>query len=358
MQVSRLNQNELNNYIDMTKDMLAGDANLVDSVYKDAMGLENLHAAIEWLKQNDMYGDYKNILANEGWRLTYYRKPPTPEEFLTAEWLGPQAETMWPNVRKAFLEFMDPNPMNPFRFLALSVSIGWGKSFLTNLIMSYLVVLFGLMRDPYKQLGHSVVTSYCLGLCAATLDKAWDILGTPFEQFLESNPYFEKVGRRDDIVAINREDKECKKSYYTTAGRGSTKMLFRNNLGLKLVSTEGALLGNAQPLDEKIMLPDGNYTEMGKLKVGDKIASPTEGETTVTGVYPQGKRPTYEIELEDGRKVRASDNHLWKISIEKDSEGKWIWEIKTTLELISLLEKGIEIEIYDESNSPEVKLPA
>ena len=117
------------------------------------------------------------------------------------------------------------------------------NSLLTNLVMSYLIVLFGLMRDPYKQLGHNVTTTYALGLCCYTLNKAWDILGTPFEQFLESNPYFEKVGRHDDITKINREDKECKKCYYSTAARGSSKMIFRNNLNLKMISTEGNLLG-------------------------------------------------------------------------------------------------------------------
>lgn len=128
MNQNGLNTAELHNYTDMLKDVLAGDTDLVDKAYLEAAGLDNLKIALEWLKANDPYGDYKNVLANEGWRLTYYRKPPTPEEFLTYEWIGPQAEGLWPNVRKCFLEFMDPNPMNPARYLALSTSIGWGKA--------------------------------------------------------------------------------------------------------------------------------------------------------------------------------------------------------------------------------------
>lgn len=230
----------------MLKDILSGDMDVLEkySAQIESMGgMDTLRAGLDWLKQADPYGDYAGTIVNEGWRLTYYRKPPTPEEFLTYEWIGPQAEGLWPNVKKCFIEFMDPNPLNPKRNLALSTSIGWGKSLLTNLVMSYLIVLFGLMREPYKQLGHNVTTTYALGLCCYTLNKAWDILGTPFEQFLEANPYFEKVGRHDDITAINREDKECKKCYYSTAARGSSKMIFRNNLNLKMVSTEGNLLG-------------------------------------------------------------------------------------------------------------------
>lgn len=118
------------------------------------------------------------------------------------------------------------------------------NSLLTNLCMSYIITLFGLMREPHKMLGHSAMTSYCVSLCSATLNKAWDLLGVPFEQFIEQSPFFEKVGRHDDIVNINKEDQECKKCYYTTAARGSAKMVFRNNLQLKMMSTEGALLGN------------------------------------------------------------------------------------------------------------------
>ena len=139
------------------------------------------------------------------------------------------------------------------RCLQLSDPMGWyltedgiftHNSLLTNLCMSYIITLFGLMREPHKILGHSAMTSYCVSLCSATLNKAWDLLGVPFEQFIEQSPFFEKVGRHDDIVNINKEDQECKKCYYTTAARGSAKMVFRNNLQLKMMSTEGALLGN------------------------------------------------------------------------------------------------------------------
>lgn len=203
---------------------------------------------------------------------------------------------------------------------------------------------------------NSPMTTFCIVFASATLNKAWDVVGTPFEQFIEQSPFFEKVGRHDDIVKINKEDTECKKCYYTTAARGSSKMVFRNNLNLKLASTEGAILGTAQPLYSKIMLPDNTYTEMGKLKVGDKIKSPTEFETEVIGIFPQGKRDIFEIELDDGRKVRSSDNHLWKVAIDKKENNEWNWQVVTTLKLIGWLKEEKDIEIYDESNAREVQL--
>ena len=205
---------------------------------------------------------------------------------------------------------------------------------------------------------NSPMTSYSLAMCSATLSKSWDILGVPFEQFLEQSPYFEKVGRHDDIAAINKEDVECAKCYFTTAARGSSKMLFRNNLSLSLISNEGNLLGRAQPLYSKVMLTDGSYTTMGQVKVGDTIASPSTGSVDVVGVFPQGKRDIYEIELEDGRKVRASDNHLWKVAIDKTEVGDWNWRVVDTMQLIQWLKEGLDIEIYGEDVAKECHIPS
>ena len=230
--------------IDMLKDILQGDVNLLEDKRFANFDLEAIQGALDILRQADPSGYYSEDIEQNGWRLMYYRKPPTPEEFLTYEWIGPQAETLWPNLKKTFIEFMDPNPLCTYRNLALSVSIGWGKSLLSVLVLTYITVLFGMMREPYRLLKHSVTTSYAIVFCAATLNKSADLLYVPYEQLIENSPYFEKVGRHDDITQINREDRECKKCYYSTASRGSSKMTFRNNLTLKLMSTEGALLGN------------------------------------------------------------------------------------------------------------------
>ena len=116
-----------NNFLAIFKDALSGDPKALDMPEIRSLGMDNIRAALEWLQTVDLNGDYKNLLANEGWRLAYKRKPPTPEEFLTYDWIGGQCEGLWPNVKKAFIEFMDPNPLNPKRGLALSTSIGWGK---------------------------------------------------------------------------------------------------------------------------------------------------------------------------------------------------------------------------------------
>lgn len=164
-----------NNFIPIFRDALAGDPKALDMQEIKSLGLGNIKKALEWLQRNDLNTDYKDLLAKEGWRLAYKRKPPTPEEYLSPEWIGVQSEGVWPNVKKAFLEFMDPNPLNPKRGLALSTSIGWGKSLLSNLCVSYDMVDFCLRREPFRQLGHSAMTSYSqpYGTLIQLKDGSW-----------------------------------------------------------------------------------------------------------------------------------------------------------------------------------------
>lgn len=70
--------------------------------------------------------------------------------------------------------------------------------------------------------------------------------------------------------------------------------------------------GKAQPLSTKIPTPDG-YKLMGDLKVGDKVFGSNGQPTTVTGVFPQGKKDIYEITFNDGRTARCCKEHLWNV---------------------------------------------
>lgn len=57
------------------------------------------------------------------------------------------------------------------------------------------------------------------------------------------------------------------------------------------------------------------------VKVGDILAHPDGGFTTVTGVFPQGVRPCYEFEFEDGSVARCDDSHLWRLHITQKNTG-------------------------------------
>lgn len=82
-----------------------------------------------------------------------------------------------------------------------------------------------------------------------------------------------------------------------------------------IVGTPGS--GKAQPLDALVHTPQG-FVPMGSLKVGDLVTTCDGLSAPILGVFPQGKKAIYRIELEDGRKTEATLDHLWEVFI---SEG-------------------------------------
>lgn len=70
---------------------------------------------------------------------------------------------------------------------------------------------------------------------------------------------------------------------------------------------------------EKLYYTDGTIRNIGDAKVGDEILGEKFQPTLITGVYPQGKRQLYRIELEDGKTVDCDIDHLWKVRDPSDA---------------------------------------
>lgn len=68
--------------------------------------------------------------------------------------------------------------------------------------------------------------------------------------------------------------------------------------------------GFEQPYSEPVLTPTG-FVPMGSLKVGDLVMNPSGDPCKVIEVIEQGEQDVWEIELQDGRKVRCGENHLW-----------------------------------------------
>ena len=89
-------------------------------------------------------------------------------------------------------------------------------------------------------------------------------------------------------------------------------------------------IGKAQPLTSKVLTPTG-FKQMGDIRIGDKICTPSNEVSTVLNIFPQGVKDTYEITFSDGRKCRCCIDHLWKINtyeksrkISKTVDTQWI----------------------------------
>lgn len=94
--------------------------------------------------------------------------------------------------------------------------------------------------------------------------------------------------------------------------------------------------GKAQPLHSKVLTPAG-FKEMGDMQVGDEVVVPSGGTALVSGVFPQGVRPVYNVTFRDGRVVEADEDHLW--TVEYGAGNK---RTRTTAELKNDLTTGTE----------------
>lgn len=101
--------------------------------------------------------------------------------------------------------------------------------------------------------------------------------------------------------------------------------------GKHMVVAKARRKGYEQPYSEPILTPDG-YVNMGDLKVGDLVMNPDGHSCKIIEINEQGEQEVFEVELQDGRKVRCGENHLW--STINATRGKL--HIKTTKEYSKL----------------------
>ena len=71
-------------------------------------------------------------------------------------------------------------------------------------------------------------------------------------------------------------------------------------------------LGKQQPTSEPVLTPHG-WSTMGALRVSDSVIGSAGSGVRVTGVFPQGVKRVFRLELSDGTFVRAGSEHLWSV---------------------------------------------
>lgn len=346
---SQFNASFLGNLKPILEDVLAGDPKAATRPEFTCLNLSAVQKALDWLQNNDMLSKTaKADLIMNPWRLNYKDRPPTPEEFLTKKFIGPQAEGMYEHNRKAFIEFMDP--LKPYDCLILYSCIGSGKSTLTMLVFLYLATLFAYMRAPFRYFGHQPSTQYVFALCSMTMKKASELYMEPIRNIIENADFWQKCRTKYDMIAEEKKFEEqgtVDHINWTTASPTSP-LATSNGLNWKIISSEGGLIGQSQPLDEPIKMADGTWKNMGDIEIGDKVMSSKGTPTYVMAILPQGKIPCYTITLDDGRSVRCSANHKWKVAWEKLPNGDWDWQIVNTQFMID--HPDLDFEIWDYYN--------
>ena len=85
--------------------------------------------------------------------------------------------------------------------------------------------------------------------------------------------------------------------------------LGKGELGVIIGSSS---FGKAQPLDSRIVTPDG-WKLMGDMKVGDNVIGADGKSHKVIGVFPQGIRPIYKVSFSNGTSCECDIEHLWNV---------------------------------------------
>ena len=179
-----------------------------------------------------------NYHTRDIWQILYTQKPPTIEEFLTSDWIGPTGLSIYDHVRETLQKFWSND--SKYRHLILAPCISWGKTLTSTLSALYIIVNLSLMKSPQKFFGLSPIQSISLGLVSFNLQKVEQLLLDPFTNILESAPVFERIMQEGALAKKQEEnpDKLC----WTTAGKvGSIQ--FPHNIHLVIASNRSHLLG-------------------------------------------------------------------------------------------------------------------
>ena len=99
-----------------------------------------------------------------------------------------------------------------------------------------------------------------------------------------------------------------------TGGESLSRLMER---GTVEVAPLAFMRGRAQPLDQKVLSPDG-FRLIGELKVGDLVIGSDGLPTPVLGVFPQGRKEVYRLTAQDGATTVCCAEHLWAVSTAAD----------------------------------------
>lgn len=113
--------------------------------------------------------------------------------------------------------------------------------------------------------------------------------------------------------------------------------------------------GKAQPLDAKIKIPHG-WIRMGDIKVGDTVSTPNGKTAKVIGIFPQGIKETYKIELKDGRTTEACGDHLWEVFYDQNKHPKII-STKEIIEFRKNHKRNQKIRLPEHEEIDDIDLP-
>jgi len=237
---------DLASIIDMERDILThpeDDLEYLSDIFEgekfSQAEIEDINKALKIILSNEALSPERKIDYTENlWKVNFFRRPPKPEEYLTEEWIGETANSLYPHIRNSFIDFFDPT--KPYRNLVEYYPIGSGKSVLVALIKGYIAVIDYYLRDKKQFFKLAPTTMICDATVSLSLDMAYDLNIVPMLNYMETSPKFARVKQESQLIKKVREDKDT--VYFTTATKGGS-ILRIGDLFYRTISEPSQLLG-------------------------------------------------------------------------------------------------------------------
>ena len=230
--------------VPLIKDLIQGDESVAKREDFNNIDIQDLYKTLSIITDNPNLSEKEKVyfLLNS-WKLVFTQKPPEIEEFLTQEWLGATALDLYPHVRDIIINFM--NPENPYRYLYLSTGIGFGKSTITAIVLTFIFTHIALMRNPKKYFNIAKITPIACALGSFTLTQASRVLAKPFKEVLKSSPAFRNVKFEDRIEKVREEELKAgtNRIVWTSASSIGSLIQMQNDLHIMSVSDSTSMLG-------------------------------------------------------------------------------------------------------------------
>jgi phosphate starvation-inducible protein PhoH and related proteins len=97
--------------------------------------------------------------------------------------------------------------------------------------------------------------------------------------------------------------------------------------------------GRAQPVDRMVYTPEGPRA-IGSLRVGDLVVGADGRPTPVLGVHPQGRKPVFRVQTQDGASTLACAEHLWFVRTPDDRKHGKNGRVVQTQDMVGRLRRN------------------
>lgn len=207
-----MDKNDFNSLKDMEKDIILhpnDDMQYLDGILNSNLftqsEINDINSALGLILHDERLSEKEKVnLLDNSWKINHKFKPPTPEEFLTEDWIGGQAKDIYPHCKQVFLDYF--NPLINKNTIILYAPIGYGKTTLLALMTLYRSVISLSYRDIKKQFKLSKSTRLCNSTVSFTKGTAFDMLIAPIINIMEISPKFERVRYERDLFDPSKRE--------------------------------------------------------------------------------------------------------------------------------------------------------